>query len=176
MLRRARDHGIQLVTGVDAGAAPAKPHGIVGIALAALTDGGFSIADAVASATAVAARACGLAEVTGRLEPGLAADVLVVDGDLERDITALQRPAEVLVRGGPSRDGWSGSPQTARSAGRCETDELGLQHCCQVSSPRRTLKKADQSFSVSNPSSPLTPTSGRYSSSRFSLGLAGAGG
>ncbi len=101
VLRRARDHGIQLVTGVDAGAAPAKPHGIIGIALATLAEGGFSIADAVASATSVAARACGLAEVTGRLEPGLAADVLVVDGDLERDVTALQRPAEVLLRGKP---------------------------------------------------------------------------
>ena len=101
VLRRARDHGIPLVTGVDAGAAPAKPHGIIGIALATLAEGGFSISDAVASATSVAARACGLAEVTGRLEPGLAADVLVVDGDLERDVTALQRPAEVLLRGAP---------------------------------------------------------------------------
>jgi imidazolonepropionase-like amidohydrolase len=101
VLRRARDHGVQLVTGVDAGAAPAKPHGIIGIALATLAEGGFSIADAVASATSVAARACGLAEVTGRLGPGLAADVLVVDGDLERDVTALQRPVEVLLRGVP---------------------------------------------------------------------------
>jgi len=101
VLRRAFGHGIRVVTGVDAGAAPAKPHGIVGIAVAALADGGFSAADAVASATSVAARACGLSEVTGRLESGLAADVLVVDGDLERDITALQRPVEVLLRGEP---------------------------------------------------------------------------
>ena len=62
---------------------PAKPHGIVSLALAALIDGGFSIVDAVASATAVAARACGLAQVTGRLEGGLAADLLLVDGNLE---------------------------------------------------------------------------------------------
>jgi imidazolonepropionase-like amidohydrolase len=101
VLRRARDHGVQLFTGVDAGAAPAKPHGIVSLALAALTEGGFSIVDAVASATTVAARACGLAGVTGHLEPGLAADILLVDGNLERDITALQRPVEVLIRGNP---------------------------------------------------------------------------
>ena len=101
VLQRAQAHGIQLVTGVDAGAAPAKPHGIVSLALAALVEGGFSIADAVASATAVAARACGLAHVTGRLEPGLAADLLLVDGNLERDITALQRPVAVLIRGNP---------------------------------------------------------------------------
>lgn len=101
VLQRAQRHGIQLVAGVDAGAAQAKPHGIVSLALAALTEGGFSIVDAVASATAVAARACGLAQVTGRLEPGLAADLLLVDGNLERDITALQRPVAVLIRGNP---------------------------------------------------------------------------
>jgi imidazolonepropionase-like amidohydrolase len=101
VLQRAQTHGIELVTGIDAGAAPAKPHGIVSLALAALAEGGFSIADAVASATAVAARACGLAQVTGRLEPGLAADLLLVDGSLERDITALQRPIAVLIRGHP---------------------------------------------------------------------------
>ena len=101
VLLRGRAHGIQLVTGVDAGATPVKRHGIVGLALAAMTEGGFTIVDAVASATAVAARSCGLAQVTGRLEPGLAADILVVDGDLERDITALQRPVAVLMRGNP---------------------------------------------------------------------------
>jgi imidazolonepropionase-like amidohydrolase len=101
VLKRAQIHGIQLITGVDAGAAPSKRHGIVGLALATLTEGGFSVADAIASATAVAARACGLAQVTGRLEPGLAADLLVVDGNLEYDITALQRPLAVLIRGDP---------------------------------------------------------------------------
>jgi imidazolonepropionase-like amidohydrolase len=101
VLRRAHARGIQLVTGVDAGAAPAKPHGIVSLALAALTEGGFSIVDALTSATAVAARACRLTEVTGRLEPGLDADILIVDGNLENDITALQRPVEVLIRGNP---------------------------------------------------------------------------
>ena len=101
VLKRAQTHGIQVITGVDAGAGPAKRHGIVALALAALTEGGFSIADAIASATAVAARACGLAQVTGRLAPGLAADLLVVDGNLEYDITALQRPLAVLIRGCP---------------------------------------------------------------------------
>lgn len=101
VLRRAHAHGVQLVAGVDAGAAPAKPHGIVSLALAALTEAGYSIVDAVATATAVAARACGLARVTGRLEPGLAADILIVEGNLEGDITALQRPLMVLMRGNP---------------------------------------------------------------------------
>ena len=99
VLQRARAHGIQLVTGVDAGAAPAKRHGIVSLAVAALTEAGFSNADAVASATGVAARACGLAQVAGRLQSGLAADLLLVDGNLERDITALQRQCAVFIGG-----------------------------------------------------------------------------
>jgi imidazolonepropionase-like amidohydrolase len=65
----------------------------------ALVDGGFSIADAVATATSVAAQACGVADLTGRLAPGLAADVLVIDGDLEHDIRSLKRPAHLLMRG-----------------------------------------------------------------------------
>ena len=65
VLRRAHTHGIHLVTGVDAGATPAKPHGIVSLAPAALVDGGFSIVYAVASATAVAARVRGLARGDG---------------------------------------------------------------------------------------------------------------
>jgi len=39
--------------------------------------------------------------VTGRLEPGLVADIFIVDCNLENDITALQRPVEVLIRGNP---------------------------------------------------------------------------
>jgi imidazolonepropionase-like amidohydrolase len=40
----------------------------------------------LASATAVAARHCGLTDRKGRLRPGLDADLLVVDGDPLIDI------------------------------------------------------------------------------------------
>jgi imidazolonepropionase-like amidohydrolase len=55
--------------------------------------------DALAAATSVAARACGLARRTGRLVPGLDADLLLVDGDPMLDVTALQRPRLVVSRG-----------------------------------------------------------------------------
>jgi imidazolonepropionase-like amidohydrolase len=62
-------------------------------------DGGATVlSEALVTATSVAADACGLAEVTGRLRPGLAADLLVVDDD-GADATALGRPVDVLVRG-----------------------------------------------------------------------------
>jgi imidazolonepropionase-like amidohydrolase len=98
-LSAVRAHGIRVVTGVDAGVSPPKLHGSAWLAVAQLTEAGFPVAEALATATSVAAEACGLADATGRLAPGLAADLLVVDGNLERDVGALGRPLAVLVRG-----------------------------------------------------------------------------
>ncbi len=50
-------------------------------------------------ATSGAADALGIADVTGRLRPGLAADVLVVDGDPLADLDALTRIELVVARG-----------------------------------------------------------------------------
>jgi imidazolonepropionase-like amidohydrolase len=52
-----------------------------------LADGGYSVSEALASATSVAAAACGLTGKTGRLVTGYAADVLVVDGGLAEDVS-----------------------------------------------------------------------------------------
>ncbi len=98
-LTAVRTHGIRVITGVDAGVAPAKAHGNAWLAVAHLATVGYPIDEAVATATSVAADACGVGPVTGRLAAGLAADLLVVDGDLEQDVTALGRPVSVLVRG-----------------------------------------------------------------------------
>lgn len=51
------------------------------------------------TATSAAAQAIGLASITGRLAPGMAADVLLVDGDPLRDLTALTRPVAVWAAG-----------------------------------------------------------------------------
>jgi len=55
--------------------------------------------EALRTATSEAARAFGLEAETGRLSPGLAADVLVVDGDPLADLAALRRPVLVVARG-----------------------------------------------------------------------------
>lgn len=98
-LGRMREHGVWVVPGVDAGAMPLKAHGNAWLAVKDLADAGWPVADALAAGTSAAARACGVDDVTGALHPGLAADVLVVDGDLREDVGALGRPVEVLVRG-----------------------------------------------------------------------------
>jgi imidazolonepropionase-like amidohydrolase len=56
---------------------------------------------ALATATSLAAEACGLSGVTGRLAAGLDADLLVVDGDVRAEPEALGRPVAVFLRGQP---------------------------------------------------------------------------
>jgi imidazolonepropionase-like amidohydrolase len=91
--------GIRVVSGLDAGAGPGKPHGDLWRAVADIVLGGWPVAAAVATATSVPAEECGVP--TGRLEAGLDADLLVVEGDLAADVTALARPVAVWVRGVP---------------------------------------------------------------------------
>jgi len=96
---RLREHGVRVVAGTDAGAAPTKRHGALRLAVEELLEAGYPVAEALATATSVAADELGLGEVTGRLRAGLAADLLVVDGDLATDPQALSRPIAVVVRG-----------------------------------------------------------------------------
>ena len=94
-----RSHGVRVVSGTDAGISPPKAHGGAGFAVLDLVAAGYPVAEALATATSGAAESCGLADVTGRLAPGLAADLLVVDGDVSQDPEALLRPVAVVVRG-----------------------------------------------------------------------------
>jgi len=64
-----------------------------------LLECGVPAAEALASATSVAARVCGLGSRTGRLAVGLDADLLLVDGDPLADVTSLLRPRVVISRG-----------------------------------------------------------------------------
>ena len=99
VLAELHRHGVVVVSGTDGGISPAKPHGILPRAVAALLDSGIPTADALSSATAAAAGHCGLAARKGRLRPGLDADLLLVDGDPLTDITALERIRAVIVGG-----------------------------------------------------------------------------
>jgi imidazolonepropionase-like amidohydrolase len=96
---RVRERGITMVCGDDAGAGPPKPHGGIAGAIEDLVDAGYPVEEALAAATSVGARACGLEGTTGALRSGLAADVLVLDGDVRSDLATLRRPTAVLARG-----------------------------------------------------------------------------
>jgi hypothetical protein len=65
----------------------------------ALVAAGVPAAEALASATSGAARACGLGGRKGRLRAGYDADLLLVNGDPLADVSALRRVAGVMLRG-----------------------------------------------------------------------------
>jgi len=91
--------GVRVVSGTDGGVARTKPHGMLPLSVAALVAGGVSTAAALATATSLAAQACGLGDRKGRLRAGYDADLLVVDGDPVAGIAALSRPLAVFASG-----------------------------------------------------------------------------
>ncbi|BBH69024.1 hypothetical protein ACTI_57090 [Actinoplanes sp. OR16] len=90
--------GVTLISGVDAGIHPAKPHGYLPRSIAELAACGVPAA-ALASATSLAAKACGVSSRTGCLKAGLDADLLLVHGDPLHDLTALQNVHTVFRAG-----------------------------------------------------------------------------
>jgi imidazolonepropionase-like amidohydrolase len=62
-----------------------------------MVERGLSAAQALLTATRNAAEALGAGDRLGTLEPGKAADLLVVDGEPDRDVRILQEPARIRV-------------------------------------------------------------------------------
>ena len=90
---------MSFISGVDSGINPVKRHGLLPSAIVELVVAGVPSTAALASATSHAARACGLTDRTGRLRPGLDADLLLVAGDPTTDITAIRQIRLVVSRG-----------------------------------------------------------------------------
>ena len=94
-----RAKGVKLIASTDAGI-PGVPHDKLPEALDVFRQiAGLSPLETLQSATANAADALGLSEVTGRIQPGLAADLLLLDSNPLEDLTALQRPLAIWARG-----------------------------------------------------------------------------
>lgn len=94
--RGAWSDGVTIVFGTDGGV---LPHGRNGEEFAALVNAGLTSLAAIQSATVNAARAFGITAVTGAVRPGLSADIIAVEGDPLRDITAMSRVRFVMLRG-----------------------------------------------------------------------------
>jgi imidazolonepropionase-like amidohydrolase len=68
-----------------------------------LVECGFSPMEAICAATGLAAQAMDLAQETGTIRPGLAADLVVVDGDPLQDISILSpvnSRIDMVIKGG----------------------------------------------------------------------------
>jgi imidazolonepropionase-like amidohydrolase len=94
----AKKYGIPIATGTDDGS-PRLPHGVLVYELELLVHAGLSPLEALNSATAVAAKACGLSDQVGTLEPGKSADFVGVSGDPLHDISALRNIDTVVIQG-----------------------------------------------------------------------------
>ena len=89
--------GLKVVFGTDA---VAGAHGRnVEELVCRVQAAGQSPMDAIVSATSLAAEALRLGSQIGALAPGLQADLIAVDGDPTKDITALRR-VKFVMKGG----------------------------------------------------------------------------
>jgi imidazolonepropionase-like amidohydrolase len=99
--RSLHEAGVTIVPGTDVGVNLTDFGEELFFELEAYVGWGLSPIETIRKATAVAAWNLGLDDVTGTLRPGLGADVVVVDGEPDRDISALRRPLLVLRGGQP---------------------------------------------------------------------------
>jgi imidazolonepropionase-like amidohydrolase len=97
----ALEAGVTVVNGSDIGV---FAHGDGARELELLVDYGMKPAEALRSATSVAARALHLGEQLGAVKPGLLADLVAVEGDPTRDVSALRKVRLVMKEGAFHRE------------------------------------------------------------------------
>ena len=90
-LLAARGAGVTLAMGFDSG-----PPGGDALELVRMVDGGLTPHEGITAATHGSARALGLEDV-GTIEPGKAADLLVLESDPLQDVRSLMRPQEIRM-------------------------------------------------------------------------------
>ena len=96
--RLALTAGVSIAAGTDAGT-PLNAHGTIVPELALMVMAGMTPVQALAAATSVAAQVLGIADETGRIEPGLVADLIAVEGDPASDVKALDAVRLVIADG-----------------------------------------------------------------------------
>jgi imidazolonepropionase-like amidohydrolase len=90
--------GVVLLMGSDGGGRPG-PIDDLGHGIQLHVKAGVPVLEAIASATGLAARWIRIDDVTGSLMPGKEADIIAVDGDPEKDVTAMSR-VDFVMRSG----------------------------------------------------------------------------
>lgn len=96
---RLHEAGVRLVFGTDTPFAFGNFHHSVMNEVRALAEAGLSGGEILRMATSEAARALGLEDRVGTIEPGKLADLVLVDGDPLGDVEAIGRVALVVKEG-----------------------------------------------------------------------------
>jgi imidazolonepropionase-like amidohydrolase len=96
---RMHREGVRLVCCSDAGVGPQKPHGVLPRGIIRFGSIGLTNVEALASATTVAAEACGVADRKGRIAAGYDADLVAVAGNPLHDLEALLDVRAVIRMG-----------------------------------------------------------------------------
>lgn len=99
LIRRLHARGVSVVTGLDSGLNPALGHGRLVNAFPMFIDAGLSSAAVLAAATSKAAQVCQLKHRKGRLKAGYDADLVIVDGDAQKDPMVANRIRSVICSG-----------------------------------------------------------------------------
>ena len=94
--REAVKAGVKVIYGTDSGV---YPHGDNSKQFAWMVKYGMTPAQAIRSATTLAAEALGKEKVLGQIKAGMAADIIAVDGDPLADVTALEEVGFVMKDG-----------------------------------------------------------------------------
>ncbi|MFI8992882.1 amidohydrolase family protein [Streptomyces sp. NPDC053542] len=97
-VRTAHELGVPLAAGTDSSGGEVEP---IGREVELMRSAGLPALDAIRTATTGAARLLGVERTAGRLAPGFAGDVIVVDGDPLADVSVLKKPRRVVRAGLP---------------------------------------------------------------------------
>lgn len=96
--RLAMRAGVRIAVGTDAGT-PLNPHGSIVPELMLMASAGMAPLEVIRAATSAAAAVTGLESETGRVAPGLAADLLAVEGNPADSLKALDAVRLVIADG-----------------------------------------------------------------------------